>query len=79
MLEGKVAATRSALQGQDGSHIRSASDELMAAWQQVGTRMHQTGSGPAGDAGDAGDGGPNSNPGSGGSGDDFIEGEFRPT
>ncbi|MBK7202543.1 hypothetical protein [Candidatus Amarolinea dominans] len=45
---------------------------LMAAWQQVGTRMHQTGSGSAGDGGD---GGLNSNPGSGGSGDDFIEGK----
>jgi len=74
-LEGKVAAVRSALQGQDAGRIRSASDELMQAWQQAGTHMHQAGSGPADGAG--GDGG--ANPGSGRSDDDFIEGEFRPT
>jgi len=74
MLEGKVAAVRSALQGQDAGRIRSASDDLMQAWQQAGTRMHQPGSGPSAGPGDGG-----ANPDGGRSDDDFIEGEFRPT
>ena len=74
MLEGKVAAVRSALQGQDAGRIRSASDDLMQAWQQAGTRMHQPGSGPSAGPGDGG-----ANPDGGHSDDDFIEGEFRPT
>jgi len=74
-LEGKVAAVRSALQGQDAGRIRSASDELMQAWQQAGTHMHQPGSGPTDGPADGG----GANPGSGPGDDDFIEGEFRPT
>ncbi len=68
-LEGKVAAVRSALQDQDVNRMRSAADELMQVWQQVGAHMHQPGAGGPGDAG-----GSTGAPGD----DDFIEGEFRP-
>ncbi|MCS6842859.1 MAG: molecular chaperone DnaK [Caldilineales bacterium] len=66
-LEDKVAALRSALQGSDVSRVRSATDDLMRAWQNVGAQMYQQ---PGGD----GSAGPSTSP----RGDeDVVEGEFK--
>ncbi len=64
-LEGKIAAVRSAMQGSDISRIRSTTDELMQAWQHVGTQMYQQ---PGGDG---------STPPPPGSDEDVVEGEFK--
>ncbi|HNS01104.1 MAG TPA: molecular chaperone DnaK [Anaerolineae bacterium] len=40
-LEGKIAAVRSAMQDTDPARMRSTTDELMNAWQNVGAQMHQ--------------------------------------
>ncbi|MFZ2487363.1 MAG: molecular chaperone DnaK [Anaerolineae bacterium] len=66
-LEGKIAAVRSAMQGSDGPRMRSSSDELMQAWQRVGTQMHQ--------AQQPGEQTPPPPP--PGGDDDVVEGEFR--
>jgi molecular chaperone DnaK len=66
-LEGKIAAVRSAMQSSDLGRIRSTSDELMQAWQQVGAQMHQQ----------PGSGGGAPPPPPGGSDDDVVEGEFK--
>jgi molecular chaperone DnaK len=63
-VEGKIAAVRSALQGQDVSYIRSTTQELSEALQRVGAAVYQqAGSPPPG-------GGPS--PGEG-----PVEGDFR--
>jgi molecular chaperone DnaK len=72
-LEGKIAAVRSAMQGSDVARLRSTTDELMQAWQQVGAQMHQQpGTQPPGENGEA------PPPPEGGE-DDVVEGEFRET
>ena len=67
-VEGKVAAVRSALQGQDIARVRSAMQELSEAMQKVGASIYQQAAGtppPPGEApGDKGEGG-------------TVEGEFR--
>ena len=67
-VEGKVAAVRSALQGQDIARVRSAMQELSEAMQKVGASIYQQAAGtppPSGEApGDKGEGG-------------TVEGEFR--
>jgi molecular chaperone DnaK len=69
-LEGKIAAVRSALQGSDADRIRSTTDELMQAWQQVGSQIHQQAGAAEGD----GEAPPPPPP----SGDeDVVEGEFK--
>jgi len=53
-VEGKVAAVRSALQGQDSTHIRNASQELNEAVQKMGASAYQQAEPeqpPAGDEG----------------------------
>jgi molecular chaperone DnaK len=69
-LEGKIAAVRSAMQGSDPAQMRSTSDELMQAWQTVGTQMHQATQQP-------GDGQTPPPPPPPGGEDDVVEGEFR--
>jgi molecular chaperone DnaK len=68
-LEGKIAAVRSAMQGSDTARMRSTTDELMQAWQTVGTQMHQAHQQP-------GDG-QTPPPPPPGSDEDVVEGEFR--
>ena len=68
-LEGKIAAVRSAMQGSDPARMRSTTDELMQAWQTVGTQMHQGAQQPSDQAPPP--------PPPPGSEDDVVEGEFR--
>ncbi len=72
LLEGKIAAVRSALQGSDAAQMRSTTDDLMQTWQQVGTRMQQAAGGQPGDQAAPPDGGTTP-----GSDEDIIDGEFR--
>ena len=68
-VEGKVAAVRSALQGQDVGRIRSTAQELSEALQKVGAKMYEQ-SGPAQPpAGDQGGQQPPE--------DGTVEGEYR--
>ncbi len=67
-LQGKIAAVRSAMQGSDAALMRNSSEELMQAWQRVGTQMHQAQEQP--------DNGSDTPPPSG-SDEDVVEGEFR--
>ena len=67
-LQGKIAAVRSAMQGSDAALMRNSSEELMQAWQRVGTQMHQSQEQP-------GDGTGTPPPPSGD--EDVVEGEFR--
>jgi len=69
MLEGKIAAVRSALETSDVDRMRSTTDELMQAWQQIGAQMHQA-SQPAPEADDA------PPPPPPGGDDDVVEGEY---
>ena len=68
-LEGKIAAVRSAMQSSDAARMRSTADELMQAWQTVGTQMHQAHQQP-----EEGQAPPPPPP---GGDDDVVEGEFR--
>ncbi len=70
-LQGKIAAVRSAMQGSDSARMRSTTDELMTAWQNVGAQMHQAYQQP--DHGQA----PPPPPPSPDREDDVVEGEFR--
>jgi molecular chaperone DnaK len=70
-VEGKIAAVRSALQGQDTDRIRSTTQELSDALQKVGAQVYQQASAPPGGA--AGEGG---QPPPGGD-EGTVEGEFR--
>ena len=67
-LQGKIAAVRSAMQGSDAALMRNSTEELMQAWQRVGTQMHQAQEQP----GNGSDTPPPS-----GSDEDVVEGEFR--
>jgi len=67
-VEGKIAAVRSALQGQDIAHLRRTVEELSQVLQQVGAAVYQQeGPPPPG-----GEGPPGGEPGEG-----TVEGEFR--
>jgi len=68
-VEGKIAAVRSALQGQDVGRIRSTAQELNEALQQIGARMYQQ-SGPT-EPPPGGQAGPEQ------ADDGTVEGEFR--
>jgi molecular chaperone DnaK len=72
-IEGKVAAVRSALQGQDVQRMRSAAQELNDALQKMGASMYQQGgpTPPPGTEGQPGQG-PQPPPEEG-----TVEGEFR--
>jgi molecular chaperone DnaK len=67
-LQGKIAAVRSAMQGSDAALMRNSTEELMQAWQRVGTQMHQAQEQPGNGSG---------TPPPSGSDEDVVEGEFR--
>jgi len=69
-VEGKIAAVRSALQGQDIQRIRSTTQELSEALQRIGATMYQQQAGPAQSS--SGDQGGQEPPDEG-----TVEGEFR--
>jgi len=74
-VEGKVAAVRSALQGEDASHIESTVQELQESIQKVGELVYSQANAPAAEDGQAAppseDGGAEEPP------EDAVEGEFR--
>ena len=74
-VEGKVAAVRSALQGEDTSHIESTVQELQESIQKVGELVYSQANAPAAEDGQAAppseDGGAEEPP------EDAVEGEFR--
>ena len=75
-VEGKVAAVRSALQGEDASHIESTVQELQESIQKVGELVYSQANAPAAEDGQAAppseDGGAEEEP-----PEDAVEGEFR--
>jgi len=69
-VEGKIAACRSALQGQDVSHIQNTAQELSESLQKLGAAMYQQPGSPP-------PGGEDYSPPPPGDGDeDVVEGEF---
>ena len=74
-VEGKVAAVRSALQGEDASHIESTVQELQESIQKVGELVYSQANAPGAEDGQAAppseDGGAEEPP------EDAVEGEFR--
>jgi molecular chaperone DnaK len=75
-VEGKIAATRSALQGADISYIKSALQALNDSMQKIGAAVYQQNTPPpAGDPGDAGSTGGGTPPPPKDEG--TVEGEFR--
>ncbi len=71
-VEGKVAAVRSAMQGQDIAYLRQTVQELSDVLQQVGAAVYQQQEPPPG-----GEGAPGEPPPGGGPEDGTVEGEFR--
>jgi len=72
-VEGKIAAVRSALQGQDIDYVRRTVEELSQSLQQVGAAVYQQAGAAPGAEGEPGGEGP---PG-GGPEEGTVEGEFR--
>ena len=74
-VEGKVAAVRSALQGEDAPHIELTVQELQESIQKVGELVYSQANAPAAEDGQAAppseDGGAEEPP------EDAVEGEFR--
>ncbi|MGQ0603623.1 MAG: molecular chaperone DnaK [Anaerolineales bacterium] len=74
-IETKVAAVKSALEGQDLDAMKNATNDLYQSIQKIGAAMYQQpGAGP--DMGGGADGGPSPS-GDGKGGDDVVEGEFK--
>jgi molecular chaperone DnaK len=74
-IEGKIEATKKALEGDDTEAISQASTDLGQAIQKIGSQMYQQGQGPDAAPGAeqaASDNGPQSDT----SDDDVVEGEF---
>jgi molecular chaperone DnaK len=69
-VEGKIAAVRSALQGQDIAYLRRTVQELSEVLQRVGAAVYQQQAGPPPPPGGEG-------PSGGGPGEGTVEGEFR--
>ncbi len=74
-VEGKIAAVRSALQGQDTDYIRRTVQELSEAMQKVGASVYQQTGAPPG--GQAPPGGGPQGPQGGKPDEGTVEGEFR--
>jgi len=75
-VEGKIAATRSALQGADISYIKSALQALNDSMQKIGAAVYQQSTPPpGGDSGEAGSSGGGTPPPPKDEG--TVEGEFR--
>lgn len=68
-VEGKIAAVRSALQGQDIAYLRRTVQELSEVLQRVGAAVYQQPAGPPPPGGEG--------PSGGGPGEGTVEGEFR--
>jgi len=68
-VEGKIAAVRSALQGQDIAYLRRTVQELSEILQRVGAAVYQQQAGPPPPGGEG--------PSGGGPGEGTVEGEFR--
>ena len=80
-VEGKVAAVRSALSGQDVASIRRTMQELSDSLQKIGSAVYgQPGQGGPGDGAQQGEPGEQAGPGQqpgGGPQDGTVEGEYR--
>ena len=74
-VEGKVAAVRSALQGEDASHIESTVQELQESIQKVGELVYSQANAPAAEDGQAAP--PSEDSGAEEPPEDAVEGEFR--
>jgi molecular chaperone DnaK len=76
-IEGKIAAVRSAMQGQDTANIRRTVQDLTETMQKIGASVYQQqpGAPPPGGQAPPGAGGPG--PGQGKPDDGTVEGEFR--
>jgi molecular chaperone DnaK len=72
-IEGKIAATRSALQGQDAGYIKRTADDLSQSLQKVGQAVYSQ-SGASSQPGPESAGGPGPQP---PQDDGTVEGEFR--
>ena len=72
-VEGKIAAVRSALQGDDASHMESTVQELQESIQKVGQMVYSQAGNPAADDGQA----PPPEDGDAEPPEDAVEGEFR--
>jgi molecular chaperone DnaK len=78
-IEGKIAAVRSALQGQDAANIRRTVQELTETMQKIGASVYQQqpGAPPPGGQAPPGAGGEGPGPGKGKPDEGTVEGEFR--
>jgi molecular chaperone DnaK len=76
-VEGKVAAVRSALNGQDLAYIRRTMQELNDSMQKIGPAVYGQPGGPGDQAGPGGPGGPGQQPGGGPQQEGTVEGEYR--
>jgi len=78
-IEGKIAAVRSAMQGQDTAYIRRTVQDLTETMQKVGASVYQQqpGAPPPGGQAPPGTGGEGQGPGKGKPDEGTVEGEFR--
>jgi molecular chaperone DnaK len=77
-IEGKIAAVRSAMQGQDTAHIRRTVQDLTETLQKVGASVYQQpGAPPPGGQAPPGTGAEGQGPGKGKPDEGTVEGEFR--
>ena len=74
-VEGKIAAVRSALQGQDTDQLRRTSEELSESLQKVGSTVYQQADPSSGESGSPEEEGEPQPPSEGDEG--AVEGEFR--
>jgi molecular chaperone DnaK len=76
-IEGKIAAVRSALQGQDVAYIRRTVQELTETMQKIGASVYQQQPGAPPPGGQAPPGPEGPGPGKGKPDEGTVEGEFR--
>jgi molecular chaperone DnaK len=78
-IEGKIAAVRSAMQGQDTANIRRTVQDLTETMQKIGASVYQQqpGAPPPGGQAPPGPGGEGPGPGKGKPDEGTVEGEFR--
>ncbi len=76
-VEGKIAATRSALQGTDISYIKSALQALNDSMQKIGAAVYQQGTPPPGDGPGGAGGSAEETPPPPPKDEGTVEGEFR--
>jgi molecular chaperone DnaK len=76
-IEGKIAAVRSALQGQDAAYIRRTVQDLTETMQKIGASVYQQQPGAPPPGGQAPPGAEEPGPGKGKPDEGTVEGEFR--